>query len=106
MPPTKAPAANRIATRPAARTPQRRPATGTAARNVLMGQRGRGFIEFIREIRSELRKVVWPTRQELINLTSVVLAMSAAMAAVLGTIDFGFSQLFRWILQTAGVGGL
>jgi len=54
---------------------------------------------FVREIRSELRKVVWPTRQEAINLTLIVIGVSAAVGLFLGLVDFGFTELFRVILQ-------
>jgi preprotein translocase subunit SecE len=66
-------------------------------------KRGRGQVErasgFVREIRSELRKVVWPTRQEAINLTLIVIGVSAAVGLFLGLVDFGFTELFRVILQ-------
>ncbi len=55
--------------------------------------------EFIREIRSELRKVVWPTRQEAINLTMIVIGVSAAVGLFLGLVDFTFSEMFRVILR-------
>ena len=54
---------------------------------------------FVREIRSELRKVVWPTRQEAINLTLIVIGVCAAVWLFLGLVDFGFTEMFRIILQ-------
>jgi preprotein translocase subunit SecE len=48
---------------------------------------------FVRDIYDELRKVVWPTRREAIRLTLMVLAVCIAMAAFLGTLDYGFSEL-------------
>jgi preprotein translocase subunit SecE len=55
--------------------------------------------EYIQETRSELRKVVWPTRQEALNLTIVVLAVTLAMTVILGGVDWVFSQLFSFILS-------
>ncbi len=55
--------------------------------------------EFIREVRSELRKVVWPTRQEAINLTMIVIGVSAAVGVFLGLVDFAFAQAFSVLLQ-------
>ena len=54
---------------------------------------------FVREICSELRKVVWPTRQEAINLTLIVIGVCAAVGLFLGLVDFGFTEMFRIILQ-------
>ena len=41
----------------------------------------------------ELRKVVWPTRQETANLTVVVLVVAIAVGIFLGAIDFGLNRL-------------
>lgn len=48
---------------------------------------------FVRDIIAELRKVAWPTRQETIRLTLIVLGVCLAMGALLGAIDYGFSEL-------------
>lgn len=60
---------------------------------------GRGIGERIREIRSELRKVVWPTRDEAIRLTLVVIGVSAAVGLSLGLVDSIFSWMFQLILR-------
>lgn len=49
---------------------------------------------WIRETRGELRKVTWPTREEAIQLTKVVLAVTFAMSAFLGFLDWLFNKLF------------
>ena len=41
----------------------------------------------------ELRKVVWPSRQETANLTVVVLVVSIAIGIFLGAIDFGLNRV-------------
>lgn len=46
----------------------------------------------------ELRKVVWPTRQETANLTVVVLVVAIAVGAFLGAIDFGLNRLVENVL--------
>jgi preprotein translocase subunit SecE len=48
---------------------------------------------FIMDIISELRKVVWPSRQDAVHLTIVVLFVSALVGAALGGIDIGFGWL-------------
>ena len=48
---------------------------------------------FFGQIISELRKAVWPTRQEAIRLSLMVIAVAAAVGIILGATDFGFTQL-------------
>ncbi len=55
--------------------------------------------EFVREIRAELRKVVWPTQQEAIKLTAIVILVSAAVGFFLGLLDATFTQMFQVILR-------
>jgi preprotein translocase subunit SecE len=53
---------------------------------------------FVREIISELKKVVWPSRREATYLTTLVIVFTVAVAIILGVIDFGFSKLLNVIL--------
>lgn len=54
---------------------------------------------FFRETVGELRKVNWPTRQEAINLTSIVLIVIVAMALFLGLLDLAFVELFALLFK-------
>ena len=47
----------------------------------------------VRDIIDELKKVVWPTRQEAIRLTLMVLAVCVAVGIFLGALDYGFAEL-------------
>jgi preprotein translocase subunit SecE len=54
----------------------------------------RRFISFMREVRAELRKVTWPSRNEVYNTTIVV---------IFATIFFGFylffmDVIFSWVI--------
>jgi preprotein translocase subunit SecE len=55
---------------------------------------------YFRETVGELRKVSWPTRQEAMSLTVVVLIVIVVMSAYLGVLDFIFSRFFALILGT------
>ena len=55
-------------------------------------------VRYVRETRVELGKVSWPTRQEAINLTIVVLAVTLTMAIFLGSLDYVFTKLFELII--------
>ena len=48
---------------------------------------------FYNETRSELRKVVWPSRKEWVNLTFIVIVVSVAIGAGLGRVDWVFEKL-------------
>ena len=47
---------------------------------------------YISEVRGEVRKVVWPTREQAIRLTAIVLAATLAMTVMLFTFDYIFSK--------------
>ena len=53
----------------------------------------RSRLRFIGEIITELKKVVWLSRREVIYLSTLVLIISIAAGLVLGAIDYGFSAL-------------
>lgn len=56
------------------------------------------FTQFYRETTAELRKVVWPTRDEAIRLTGIVIAVVIAMSIFLGAVDYILTQIMRLIL--------
>ncbi len=58
----------------------------------------RSRIGFIGEIITELKKVVWLSRREVIYLSTLVLIISVSAGLVLGAIDFGFSALVENVL--------
>ena len=47
---------------------------------------------FYKQVVAELRKVIWPTRRELLTYTAVVLVFVVFMVAVVSLFDFVFSQ--------------
>jgi len=49
----------------------------------------------MRDIMAELRKVSWPTREEVVRLTAVVLLISLAIGFLLGVLDMGFSRVLN-----------
>lgn len=57
-------------------------------------QKGRWVIEFFRDSRMELRKVVWPTREETVQTTLVV----AAMVVILALILWGMDGILVWLV--------
>jgi len=56
-------------------------------------------LTFLKEIRRELTKVTWPTREELIKMTTLVIIVSFVVGAYIGAIDFGLSKLLSQFLK-------
>ena len=54
---------------------------------------------FLKETIGELRKVSWPTRQEAIQLTKIVIIVIIVMMLFLGGFDYLFTQLFALIFN-------
>ncbi len=52
----------------------------------------RRIVLFYKQVVAELRKVIWPTRHELLTYTSVVLVFVLFMVAIVSVYDFAFSQ--------------
>ena len=55
--------------------------------------------EFVREVIAEFRKVTWPSRQELINSTVVVIAVTVVVAVFLGSVDIVLAKIVEAILR-------
>ena len=75
----------------AARTTQRGPRSGDRGANPLTR-----LSIFLRQVVAELKKVVRPTRSELITYTSVVLVFVIAVMIYVSGLDFAFGQLVFW----------
>ncbi|TLU59508.1 preprotein translocase subunit SecE [Thalassotalea litorea] len=58
-------------------------------------EKGRNAIAFAKESRTEVRKVVWPTRQEALQTTGIVIVATLFMALVL----WGLDTLLFWIVN-------
>lgn len=56
------------------------------------------IISFLLEVRSELEKVTWPKRNVVLNYLSLVIIISAIVAAFVGTVDFGLTKLLESFL--------
>jgi preprotein translocase subunit SecE len=53
------------------------------------------IITFLKEVKVELKKVNWPTKQETIKYTLIVIGVSFAVAIFLGGLDF----IFTWLIS-------
>lgn len=71
-----------------------RSATATATTTRFgFGRPGR----FLREVVAELRKVIWPTRRELVIYAGVVVVFIAVMMTIIAGFDYGFARAVQWV---------
>lgn len=47
------------------------------------------IVQFFRDVRNEMSKVIWPTRSETIRYTAAIIILSLVIAAILGAADLG-----------------
>ena len=53
---------------------------------------------FVREVVAELRKVIWPTRKELLTYAAVVIVFVSIMLTIVGLLDLGFAKAILFVL--------
>ena len=80
-------------------TPGRR-ASGEAASSNFITRSFGGVFEYFAGVRSELQKVTWPDREETRRLTILVIVVTIVASIVLGLISLGFTELFRFGLDS------
>jgi preprotein translocase subunit SecE len=52
---------------------------------------------FVREVVAELRKVIWPTRKELLTYTAVVIVFVSVVLTIVGLLDLAFAKAVLWV---------
>jgi len=55
--------------------------------------------KFLKEVRQELTKVAWPSKEELRDSTIIVILLSVLLSAFIGVVDFGLSRITTLILR-------
>ncbi|HVA96412.1 MAG TPA: preprotein translocase subunit SecE [Candidatus Acidoferrales bacterium] len=56
-------------------------------------------VTFVRQTYDELRQIVWPSRNEIIRLTGIVIILSVLMGIYIGGLDWVFSQAIQLIVK-------
>lgn len=57
-----------------------------------------GIFSFIKEARGEFNKVVWPSREEAVRLTLIVVATAAVIGLLVTGLDYFFSNLVKVLI--------
>ena len=57
------------------------------------------IFQFFKESRAELKKVVWPTKADVLSSIKVVIISTIIVALILGLLDLGFTELFRIVMK-------
>jgi preprotein translocase subunit SecE len=68
----------------------------------LQSERGRAIREFFLESRTEVRKVVWPSRQETVQTTLIVFAVVVVMGIFLWLVDMVLLEIVRAVTGQGG----
>ena len=56
-------------------------------------------IKFLKEVQSELKKVIWPTKDEVVKLTIIVIVVSVAIGVYIGGLDFLLTKFTNVLVQ-------
>jgi preprotein translocase subunit SecE len=56
-----------------------------------------GPAQYVREVRDEMRKVAWPSREEVVRYSIIVVATVLVYMALVGGLDYIFGFLSRWL---------
>lgn len=56
-------------------------------------------VQFFREVRSELRKVAWPTRPEVVKYSIIVLITIVIMTTFIALLDYAFGESIFWVIE-------
>jgi preprotein translocase subunit SecE len=73
---------------------------GSSAKKRGSGSRGNVFSRFalfVRQVVAELRKVIWPTRKELVSYTTVVVVFVVIMASIVAGLDYVFTRAVLFV---------
>jgi len=56
-------------------------------------------VKFLRETYAELKQVVWPTKNEVLRLTGVVIAISVLVGLYIGGLDYVFTKVTGLLIK-------
>ncbi len=63
------------------------------------GTRSLPVVKYLTEVRQELQRVSWPTREQTVQKTVLVIAVSIAVGLYIGVLDFLFTRLMTTFIK-------
>ena len=60
-----------------------------------------GVVKYFRDLKGEFKKIVWPSKKQIINNTLVVIAAIILCGVFIWAIDMGLAALMEWFLGNA-----
>ncbi len=66
------------------------------------GKKVNPAVKYFRDLRSEFKKVVWPTKETVVNNTGIVLLSMILTGAGVFALDLVFAEVFKLLMQLAG----
>ena len=54
---------------------------------------------YFRGVRAEMKKVIWPSKKELINYTGVVILISAIISIIVYILDIGIHEILKLFIK-------
>ena len=70
-----------------------------AKAQIVRRRRGNPVTRYLRETLAELKKVTWPARPDALRLTGLVLVIVIISSLVLGSLDYIFAQVVRFLIS-------
>ena len=55
--------------------------------------------KFLKEVQTELKKVTWPTREQAIRLTGIVVGVSLVVGLYIGVLDYALTKVVGLIVK-------
>lgn len=74
------------------------PASGAKASPPAKKKKGHKVTKYLKDLKAEFKKVVWPSKKDLVKNTGIVLAFMVAAGIFVGGLDLIFSQLVKLML--------
>lgn len=60
-------------------------------------QQKKSVLRFFREAKAEMKKVTWPSKEQLIHNTIIILVFIVIVTVILSVLDLGFGKLFQML---------
>jgi len=79
---------------------RRSPIAGTGGRGGQQLGRWARLVQFLREVRTELKRVGWPTRQQMIAFTTVTVVTAGVLTGYVLLVDLAFSRTVLTLIRT------